>query len=74
MWRFVVSVAGSADAYVECVTDVGLPQDLTVDGRTVLYRPSGAPIEQNREFPSPEMHQAASEALMPEVRRLLGRS
>ena len=70
----VDTVAGSADAYVECVTDVGLPQDLTVDGRTVLYRPSGAPIEQNREFPSPEMHQAASEALMPEVRRLLGRS
>ena len=69
----VDTVAEVADGYVECVTDVGLPQDLTVDGRTVLYRPSGAPIDQNREFPSPEMHAAAAEALMPELRRLLGR-
>ena len=67
----IQTVKGAAEAYTECVTEIGLPQDLTVDGRTVLYKPSGMPIDHNREFPSPEMHHAAAEVLMPEVRRLL---
>jgi hypothetical protein len=65
------AVRTSADAYVECVTQVGMPQDLRVDGRTVLYRPSGQPIDENREFPSPEMHDAAVQALEPTIARLL---
>ena len=60
-----------SDAYVECVTSSGLPQDLKVDGRTVLYKPTGMPIDENREYPSPEMHLAAANALLPEIKRLM---
>lgn len=67
----VDAVRTSADVYVECVTSAGLPQDLRVDGRTVLYRPSGQAIDENREFPSPEMHAAAVQALEPEIKKLL---
>ncbi len=65
------AVRTAADGYAECVTDEGLPQDLRVDGKTVLFRPSGDPIDQNHEFPSPEMHMRAAEALEPEIRRFL---
>jgi len=65
------AVKSIADGYVECTTDVGLPQDLTVDGKTVLFRRSGEPISQNHDFPSPEMHKAAAEALAPELRQIL---
>jgi len=66
------AVRGTADAYVECVSQAGLPQDLTVDGKTILFRPTGEPVNENREFPSPEMHAAAAAAVLPEVKRLLG--
>ncbi|MFK7943048.1 MAG: DUF6473 family protein [Paracoccaceae bacterium] len=65
------SVKHAADGYVECVTADGLPQDLRVDGRTVLYKPSGVPIDENREFPSPEMHANAALALKTEIRKIL---
>lgn len=61
----------AADGYAQCVTSVGLPQDLRVHGRPVLFRPSGEPINENTEFASPEMHAAAAEALMPEITRLI---
>lgn len=67
----VDTVKEAADGYVECVTQVGLPQDLTVDGRTVLFRPSGVPINENHEFPSPEMHQMAADMLRDEIKRLM---
>lgn len=67
----VETVRGAADGYVEVVSRRGLPQDLRLDGRAVLHKPSGEPIVQNREFPSPEMHLDAAEALGPEIRRLL---
>ena len=65
------SVRNGADGYAECVSTAGMPQDLTVDGEPVLFRPSGQPIDENREFPSPQMHQAAADVLLPELRRLL---
>lgn len=67
------AVVPSADAYVECTTDKGLPQSLHVDGKPVLFRPSGEPISENREFPSPEMHTQAAEALVPTLKSMLGR-
>ena len=67
------AVKSIADGYVECTTSVGLPQDLTIDGKTILYRPSGEPITQNHDFPSPEMHQAAADALKPELQRVLSK-
>ena len=65
------AVKPAADAYVECITSAGMPQDLRVDGHAVLFRPSGEPINENSEFASPEMHTAAAEALMPEIERLI---
>jgi hypothetical protein len=65
------AVKGAADFYIECTTSVGLPHDLRVDGRTVLFRPSGEPIDSNRELPSPEMHQQAADALLPVLERIL---
>ena len=65
------SVSSEADGYVECVTDAGMPQDLTVGGEPVLFRPTGAPINENRDFPSPEMHDSAADLLLPEIQRLL---
>ena len=65
------TVKSAADGFVECVTNDGLPQDLRVEGRTVLYKPSGVPIDENREFPSPEMHANAAMALRTEIARLL---
>lgn len=68
----VEAVSRAADGYVEAAGARGLPQDLRVNGMAMLHRPSGEPIEENREFPSPEMHRDAAAALMPEVERLLG--
>lgn len=65
------AVKPAADGYVECITSAGLPQDLRVDGRAVLFRPSGEPINENHEFASPQMHAAAAEALIPEISRLI---
>ena len=65
------AVRPAADGYAQCVTSVGRPQDLRVQGRPVLFRPSGEPINENTEFASPEMHAAAAEALMPEITRLI---
>ena len=65
------AVKGAADFYIECTTSAGLPHDLRVDGRTVLFRPSGEPIDSNRELPSPEMHQQAADALLPVLERIL---
>ena len=70
----VDTVRRAADGYVEVVGARGLPQDLRIDGRAVLHKPSGEPIGENREFPSPEMHLDAAEALIPEVQRMLGRN
>jgi len=65
------AVKGAADSYVECTTSSGLPHDLRVEGRTVLFKPSGEPIDANRDLPSPEMHQMASDALLPDLERFL---
>ncbi|MEM7424271.1 MAG: DUF6473 family protein [Pseudomonadota bacterium] len=48
------AIMPAADGFVSCVTRSGLPHDLRVDGKTVLYRPSGAPINENVEYPSPD--------------------
>ena len=66
------SVKEDAEGYLECITSAGMPQDLTVDGKPALYKPNGEPILENRDFPSPETHQQAAVALVPEVRRMLG--
>lgn len=70
----LAAIAPHADAVVRCVTSVGLPQALLVDGEAVLKTPYGAPVRENRYYPSPEMHEAAAASLEAPVRDLLGDS
>ncbi len=65
------SVKEDTEGYVQCVTSDGMPQDLRVDGEPVLFRGNGEPIEMNRNFPSPETHHRAADALIPEINRML---
>ncbi|MGD1923201.1 MAG: DUF6473 family protein [Paracoccaceae bacterium] len=65
------AVKPAADGYVEYVSSEGMPQDLRVDGNPVLFRPSGEPISENAEFASPEMHEGAANAMLPEIERLI---
>lgn len=53
------------DDIVYCVTDAGMPQSLLVDGAPVMQDAFGLPVRENRNYPSPEMHCAAAEALAP---------
>jgi hypothetical protein len=64
-------------AYVQCVTSRGMPHDLK-------HRVTGEPVmvalgnnkqlrAQNRYYPSPEMHEDAAAALLPNLSRLLDR-
>lgn len=75
------AIRPAADAYVECVTERGMPQPL-------VSRFTGEPVEidlaedredfqgrvwtANRYYPSPEMHADAAEALTPVLAELLG--
>jgi len=65
------AVRPAADAYIECTTTAGMPQDLRVDGKTVLFKPSGEAIDENRESPAPERHAGAEDILISEIKRKL---
>lgn len=65
------AVAPLADTIVYCVTSAGMPQSLLKDGETVLQTPFGMPVSENRYYPTPEMHEAAAEALKPAIGALL---
>jgi hypothetical protein len=58
----VDELRGHADAYVECVSTRGLPQQLVSAGGESRY---------NYYYPSPEMHAEAADLLAPACRRLL---
>ncbi|MBY8977577.1 hypothetical protein KHP62_17315 [Rhodobacteraceae bacterium NNCM2] len=64
------AVEGNRDAYVECASNIGLPQDLTRDGQPVLFQPTGRAIARNTKLPSPQMHDRAAEALIDAINRL----
>jgi hypothetical protein len=74
----VDDIRGSADTYVEVVSDRGLPQRLVsrftgqptfITGRADL---GSRRLEYNTYYPTPEMHADASEALVGACRALLG--
>ncbi len=65
--EMIEAVSPFADAYVECVSSAGLPQSLMVRGEPVLQTPYGAPVTENRYYPSPEMHALAARMLAPVV-------
>jgi hypothetical protein len=69
----IEKISALCDDYVQCVTSAGLPQKLwpaesAIDGATVK---DGVLL--NRYYPSPEMHEAAADALEKSCRRVLGR-
>jgi hypothetical protein len=59
--------------YVECVTEEGLPNALRDrnSGALVAVLPWQSDPGHNHYYPSPEMHAAACDALMPAVRKVL---
>jgi hypothetical protein len=73
----VERLRGTCDAYVECVSRRGLPQQiLDRDGNPAWFNsaPPGAPERLqtlNRYYPSPEMHADAARTLLPVCRELL---
>jgi hypothetical protein len=73
----VKEVRRQCDHYVECVSARGVPQILldrfTGERVTVTDPWTSQPWVQNWYYPSPEMHEAAADALEPDCRRLLGR-
>lgn len=74
--KMVESVSSSCDAYVECVTVRGRPQQLRnrFTGKpTCFVLPDGGEVTENRYYPSPEMHQDAASRLVPICQKLLDR-
>lgn len=79
--RTVAAIRPHADRYVECVTERGMPQLLTsrFDGKPVEVKLSddrddfaGRVWTHNTYYPSPQMHEDAAQALVPEIRQLIG--
>jgi hypothetical protein len=76
----IEEMAGFCDEYVECVSSRGLPQKLydkngnptTIKGP--YWDPNRQPYTHNRYYPSPEMHEDASELLVPVCKKILDRS
>ena len=73
----IEEMAGFCDEYVECISNVGLPQKLyDKNGNpTTVSRPpwdlKNPPMSQNTYYPSPEMHVEAANALEPYCRTFL---
>lgn len=79
--EMVAAVRDLADDYVECISSVGLPQALRsrVDGSPVTVDPAedrpdfaGEQWSHNTYYPSPEMHLAAADELVPVLSSRLG--
>lgn len=64
--EMIESIKSYSDTYVECVTQVGLPQ--------ILVDSKGNKIGKNKYYPSPEMHASAAHMLYPICNRLLSES
>jgi hypothetical protein len=72
--EMVETVASHCDAYAECVSVRGRPQQLTsrFTGKpTRVVVPGGRPLTENSYYPSPEMHEDAAALLSPICRGLL---
>lgn len=65
------TLADEVEETVICVTRAGMPQSLLVEGEAVLRTPFGTPIRENRQYPSPAMHEDAAAALAPVAKALL---
>jgi len=68
------SVLSTADLFVSCVSQAGMPQSLLRNGRAVLTGGRGQPRTSNTYYPSPEMHQLAADSLAAPITRLAERS
>lgn len=76
----VDSLRGNADAYVECVSNRGIPQPIvdrgfypvTFEGAPLPPSPPERVVTMNTYYPSPEMHEDAAAMLIPVCREILG--
>jgi hypothetical protein len=74
--EMIETIASHCDAYVECVSVRGRPQQLRsrFTGKpTRVLVPGRRPLSENTYYPSPEMHQDAAAVLRPICRDLLDR-
>jgi hypothetical protein len=74
--EMVERVASHCDAYVECVSVRGRPQQLKnrfTDKPTRVVIPGDRPWAENHYYPTPEMHQDAAALLTPICQELLDR-
>jgi len=62
-----------SDAYVECVSETGLPQRLWPSTASIKGAVSRNGMLENTYYPSPQMHREAAEALVEPCRRFTGR-
>ncbi len=72
--RSMKQLVGRADHYVQSVSDRGVPHRLTslTTGRSVsVVFPNGESRNEDSSYPSPEMHDDLTQALLPVVRTLL---
>lgn len=69
--EMIDAVAPLVDEVVQCVSSAGMPQSLLRDGDAVLQSPFGAPVNENRYYPTPQMHEEAAAALSDPIRALL---
>jgi hypothetical protein len=68
-------LASLADHFVETVCETGLPQQIRhpLSGKPVMLKIGGKETDQNRYYPSPEMHAAAADTLFPVVLNFLNK-
>lgn len=69
------TIADLCDDYVECVTDRGLPNQLTSrfngKGVSIIDGPGRKPKTKNYYYPSPQMHEDTARSLLPALEKYL---
>lgn len=73
--KSLIRIAPLADRFAETVCETGLPQKIRhpLSGEPVLLKIAGKETDQNRYYPSPEMHIAAANTLVPVVSNFLNK-
>jgi LPS sulfotransferase NodH len=71
--KMAAELAARADGYVESISGAGLPQRLWHADESIDGAVARGGVLENHYYPSPQMHEAAADALEAPCRRYLGR-
>jgi len=72
--KMAAELAACADEYVESISSAGLPQRLWRTKDSIDGAVARGGVLENHYYPSPQMHEAAADALEAPCRRFLGRA